>query len=392
MNILLVNNYWYIRGGAERVLFATKDMLEQAGHAVSVFGMHHPDNVVTDGYFVAQTDFDNISLWDVRKSIYNHEAKKLFVRCVDETEPDIIHAHNIYHHISFSICDVIRDADIPSVITMHDYKLISPQYRMFHHGHVDRSIMRSNYMRCLLSNCMESFPKSLVATQEALIRKQKKLDEVFSAYISPSKFLVDLATEAGLDASRLHHISNPYSGETSSTSPGDAVTFVGRLVEEKGPHLVLDAAKQLSTIPFRIVGDGPMRAQLEERVRKEKIKNCTFTGHLTGADLERALERARFVLVPSIWYENAPLAIIEAGAKGRVVLGSEIGGIPEMIPATMQFAAGDVDALARTVKRWWKKSDSQLQTAAATLQKRLMKIHDPEQYGHALEQIYRAIV
>ncbi|MBT3816756.1 MAG: glycosyltransferase family 1 protein, partial [Candidatus Magasanikbacteria bacterium] len=87
MKVLLVNKYWYIRGGAERLLFDTKKLLEQAGHEVFIFGMHHPENIIENKYFIPYIDYKNQGvIGKIRaglKSIYNKEAKKQFEQLVD---------------------------------------------------------------------------------------------------------------------------------------------------------------------------------------------------------------------------------------------------------------------------------------------------------------------
>ena len=171
MKILLVNKYWYARGGAERVVFLTKRVLEDAGHTVEVFGMKQKKNTLENEYFIDTIDYATGS-WMARimygiKSIYNVDAKKRFAKLVDDFAPDVIHFHNIYHQLSYALLDVVRAKNIPSVMTLHDYKMLSPNYTLFHHNTIDTSMLGGKYYRCLLHNAMGSWARSFFVMCEA---------------------------------------------------------------------------------------------------------------------------------------------------------------------------------------------------------------------------------
>ena len=149
MKVLLVNKYWYIRGGAERMVFVTKELLEKAGHEVEIFGMNHPDNIFSNDYFVDYLDYRKSKgikkIKSVCKTIYNKQAKENFARLVKDFRPDVVHFHNIYHQLSFSLLEVTKAQKIPTVMTLHDYKMISPNYSLYHHNKIDDSLCQLGY-------------------------------------------------------------------------------------------------------------------------------------------------------------------------------------------------------------------------------------------------------
>ena len=390
MRVLLVNKYWYLRGGTERVLFLTKKILEEAGHEVHIFGMHHEKNTVGDRYFADFVDLGTFSLSAIGKSIYNREAKQKFAEVLDEVQPDVVHFHNVYHQLSFSLLDALKGRHVRTVMTLHDYKMLSPNYTLFHHGKIDDGSLGRKYYRCLLNNCMESYGKSVVATIETYLRAVKGWQRQIDRYIAPSVFMKDLCVKAGWNEAAIKVVPNPIDIEVfpSHSRDGGYVAYIGRLSEEKGIETYVAAAKELPQIPFRIVGDGPLKKSLETYVVKEKIKNITFDGWVSGKELVTRMQEARIIVVPSVWYENCPLSMLEAMGAGRVVIGSDIGGITEHLPAELLVPPGDPRMLAKHVASWYSCSSQKRAFMGRRLQKRVAKKHSIKRYTEALMRVY----
>ena len=296
MKIILVNKYWYLRGGTERVVFLTKKILEDSGHTVAIFGPRNAKNDMENEYFCDAVSYDDAQPFGERlragvKSIYNTNARDAFDRLVRDFQPDIVHFHNIYHQLSFSLLDVTKKQDIPTVMTVHDYKLIAPNYLMYHHGAIDESIMGKRYYRCLLHNCMEHYGQSIAGTIEAYVRDGRSKKQGIDRYITPSVFARDLMIRAGYEADRLVTIPNPIDGAAYPFSPiteeAEGVGYVGRFETQKGLDVLLDAAKMMPTIPVVLIGDGPEKNHLQSRIQKESLQNVVIRNWESGETLQR---------------------------------------------------------------------------------------------------------
>lgn len=397
MKVLLVNKYWYPRGGAEVVAMMTKTLLEKAGHETAVFAMQHPKNEVTHELFPPEIDYRKDSLTKkVRnslKTISNGEAKFLFEKMVKEFQPDVVHFHNIYHQLSFALLEITKKYNIRAVMTLHDYKLLSPNYSLYHHGKIDTSIMGQKYYRCLLKNCLESIPESLIGTLEAYYRHWKKYHDMIDMYISPSEFLKTLFVQAGWRKEKIAVIRNPIELPTQTHSlnffeKNAPVTYIGRLSEEKGLDVLLQAAETTPEIQYAFVGTGPAEHHLRSVAIHKKMKHITFYGWKTGSELEALYQKARLFVLPSVWYENAPLGISEAKAHKKIVLASRIGGIPEMLAPEFLFTPGDSHDLAQKIKKWYYIPPHELEDIGQHLRDEVKKENDPNKYREALETVY----
>lgn len=399
MKILLVNKYWYLRGGSERIVFSTKELLEKAGHTVAVFGMKDSRNIFSNDYFIDEINFRKSKGIEKiivgLKSIYNFDAKKRFRHLVQEFQPDVIHFHNIYHQLSFSLLDVVKELHIPSVMTLHDYKMISPNYNLFHHGAIDESCIRGSYWKCLMKNCLENFSFSLIATIEAYLRQWKKWNQVIDAYICPSDFLKKKFIEAGWDENKLSTIVYPCIVPKVKyvKSENSNVVFFGRLSSEKGLHVLFEAAKKTPNINYKIIGIGPLYNELKNKITNKKISNVVLLGYKNGDELWSLVASAGVVVVPSIWYETGgPMTVAEALSIGVPVIASAIGSISEVLPQNLLVPPNDSSALAQKISEWFAKPEEEKENIMTELQKKTIQKYDPEQYLKKLEDLYRQVV
>ncbi|VAX11620.1 Putative glycosyltransferase [hydrothermal vent metagenome] len=168
-------------------------------------------------------------------------------------------------------------------------------------------------------------------------------------YISPSRFLKNKIKEMGFPfpVEHVFNCVNPESYLPSYDSESQEIVFFGRLSHEKGLLTLISAVKNLN-IALNIIGDGPQKIELEHYLQENKIKNVKLLGHKKGDELYNLVKRALFVVVPSEWYENNPRSVIEAFALGKPVIGSNIGGIPELIrdgETGLLYEMGDVSGL-----------------------------------------------
>lgn len=335
MKILQVNKFLYPKGGADKYCLMLINELSKR-HEVFAFGMSDEKNVIliNQEYFSQKLDYhqNGDSLKKAMRLIWNREAAQKFAKLLDKIKPDIIHAHNIYHQLSPSILKEARKRNIPVVMTLHDYKLICPNYLLFCKGKHCQKCLKGNYFHCLLNNCYESFFKSALATTESIIHNKilKSYQKGVKLFVAPSQYLKNLMLKAGFKDEKIIVLNNP-APETENNSEGSRLLYFGRLSKEKGVDLLLISLKDTNE-SLDIVGDGPLSNELKKLTQKLKLENrVTFHGHLEGEALLKIKREAKAVIVPSLWAENMSLVILESLALSKIVIASAMGGNPELI-------------------------------------------------------------
>lgn len=393
MRIVLVNKYWYERGGSERVLFLTKKLLEDAGHEVEIFGMKDEKNIFENEYFINNIDYTKArglqKITQAGNIICNKDAKEKFKKLLKDFAPDLVHFHNIYHQLSYSLVEATDEMHIPSVMTLHDYKMISPNYTMYHHGHIDDSIMSKKYYRCLLGNCMENFYKSFVFTLEAYWRVLHHIQEKITYYIAPSEFMKELCARAGIQE-KIEVISNPIPSEVfKKYKEKEYVGYTGRLSKEKGVEYLIAAARETPEIHYKIAGSGPDEARLKKLAKD--LHNVEFVGWLDGEELFRFIGEARLLVVPSVWYENYPYSILRPQQMGKVVIGSNLGGIPELLPENCLFEAKNISDMIERIRFWYMAPAKERTSLGKLFQKRIARENSQELYLEKIVDLYEKV-
>ncbi len=367
MRILLINKYHFLKGGAERAYFDMARILVSHGHKVAYFSMHHEKNLPTlwEPYFVESVDYGRTDLPFVQKLrmagriLWNNEANHKLENLLREFHPDIAHAHNIYHQLSPSILWTLKKHHVPIVMTLHDYKVISPNYSLFVRGKIWDHV---SGLRCMLDRCVkDSFSKSLVCALEQWLHQFIGSYKFVHIFVSPSIFLRDKFREHGF-AGRIEYLPNCLSPAIVTTEKyKDAANqhnflFFGRLSAEKAVEVLIQAFVVLpEEMTLDLVGDGPDRKRLEELVSTLGLtKRVHFHGLMFGDELERLKRQSFAVLIPSAWYENFPYVITESLQSGCLLIAARIGGIPERIVDTQNgflFQAGSAESLVEVIQK-----------------------------------------
>jgi glycosyltransferase involved in cell wall biosynthesis len=246
-------------------------------------------------------------------------------------KPDIAHLHNIYHHLSPNIIATLKKHGIPVVMTLHDYKVVCPAFKLFVKGAICEECRNRRFYWCVLKKCVQgSRLKSLLCALE--VSWHRRYYEMVDALISPSRFLKAKIAEMGFPK-RCRFIPNAASLENGSppaaVDPPQVICF-GRLVEEKGIHLLIEAMQGVPA-DCLIIGDGPKKEELQDLAAQTPDARIQFMDHQPFPLLQTIVRRATMVVIPSIWYENNPFSIIESFSMGIPVVAARIGGIPEMV-------------------------------------------------------------
>lgn len=367
----MIDKYYFIKGGAERYYFELSKLLTEKGHEVIPFSMQHPENFETpyESDFVSNIDFNNLSRIGklarapkiLGRIIYSKSARDKVARLIDKVKPDLVHLHMIDHQLSPSILHAFRDAGLPVIQTCHQYKLVCPSYRLFvmHKNKICEKCLHGQFYHAVLERChKESLGASAMVALESYVHRFMKIHDNIDLFHVPSQFLGEKLIEGGFPREKIWHnfytinlADYPYHPDSS-----DYIIYYGRLSEEKGVLTLLKAMQQLPEVKLRIVGDGPHRPVLEKFARQHELNNVEFLGNRGGDELISLVQNARFVVVPSEWYDNSPLVIYESFSMGKPVIASTLGGMPELVDDRengFHFEAGDAETLSRRIKELW---------------------------------------
>ena len=404
MKILSVNKFLYLKGGAEASLLLKARLLEEKGHKVNFFSMVHPDNIETPDtqYFVSRVDYENPGTFAEKakaaaRILYSIEARKNLARLIEDERPDIVHLHNIQHQISPSILHTLKKFNLPSVMTLHDYKVVCPVYTLFNKGELCEKCKGQKYFRCLFNKCSKnSFSKSFLMTLEMYIHhKILHIYDLVDVFISPSQFLKDKIVEMGFhrDIYLLPNFINIDEPLPSDTHDSKTIVYFGRISQEKGLFTLISAMKGLR-VQCKIIGTGPLTARLNSRIADEKIGNVILSGHKSGKELQNEINKSLCVVLPSEWYENNPRSVLETFALGKPVIGSRIGGIPELIADNrngLTFEPGNPEDLREKILYMIKNPDK-VRDMGKNARAFVEKNHAPEQYYQNLMELYKKAI
>ncbi|HLX65320.1 MAG TPA: glycosyltransferase family 4 protein [Planctomycetota bacterium] len=360
MRVLMANKFLYPRAGAETYMLTVAAELKARGHEVAFFGMEHPENTkLGTVQTIPLIEFGMrfgamIALKSVGRAAYNSLMKKTQRRldaCIESFKPDLIHAHNIYNQLSPSLF-VKHVEKIPVVMTVHDYKPICPNYSLFTRGETCTRCLTGGFGECVKNRCVQSsLIKSALAAASSLIHKLRHTyTRGYRRLISPSGFLKRQLVAGGIPEERVSVLNNFAAPAESCLPPGEGILYFGRLCREKGVHTLLDAYAAMSSPRpmLSIAGEGPLSDELKGMAARHGLNEIRWLGRIPPSEVARELDRCAVSVVPSVWYENCSMAILESLARGRPVIASDSGGNAELIRDGIDglvFRAGDADEL-----------------------------------------------
>lgn len=359
MRILLVNKYYYRRGGDCVYVLNLEEGLKKLGHEVAVFSMSHPSNIDTpwSHYFPSEVDFaqkKNI-FTALRRPFGTKDVANRFAAMVDEFRPDVVHFNNIHSQLSPIVVEVARKKGIRVVWTIHDYKLLCPRYDCLKGGVESCELCFEDKSHVLKNKCMKnSLIASVLAYGEAKKWNRERLENSTDIFVAPSEFMRSKLIKGGFNPDKVVTLLNSINTDLCkdfSFEKSDYYCFVGRLSHEKGIQTLLKAAGEL---PYKLilVGTGPLYSEL----KKYESDNIEFVGFKNWEEIKEIVSKARFSVVPSEWYEVFGLVNAESMCLGTPVLGANVGGIPELIVEGengMIFESRNIDDLKNKIELMW---------------------------------------
>jgi glycosyltransferase involved in cell wall biosynthesis len=355
MKVLLVNKFFYDHGGPETVLFATRDLLSARGHDVIDFAMQDARNRPSAyaAYFPPNMDLQSVrpTLTSARTALRfldSRVAAKEMRRLVRDTRPDVAHLHSINHQLTPSIIRVLRDEHVPMVMTLHDYKLVCPAYTMLANDRICEACSGGRFYRATTTRCRGGARSALLTAESYLQHRLLRSYRGVSLFLSPSRFLASKFSEMGFrhPIEVLPNPALPIPADEPQPARGEHFLFVGRAAPEKGIATLCRAA-MAANVRVRIAGDGPELAALMREFGGSE--NIDFAGRVDPVRAQALMRKALAVVVPSEWYENQSMVILEALGRGTPVIASNIGGNPELVidgETGLTHIPGDVADLA----------------------------------------------
>lgn len=346
MRILLIHNRYQQPGGEDVVFRAEFDLLSAHGHTVDTLEFNNDQ--IQSGWEKLLTGLH---------SLYNPVSAKVLKQKIRAYQPDIIHLHNFFPVGSPSLLFVANAADIPVVMTLHNYRLVCPSAILYTDGGIYEksinhifpwdAIKRGVYRD---SRIQTALVVATTGVHKLLGTWRNKVDK----YLVLTEFARSIFINSSLKLRPEQVVVKVNSVPDCGPGPverQEQLLFIGRLTPEKGIKVVIEAAIK-AKFSLHIIGDGPLRSLVEQTVAAFPF--ITYTGFSTRETVAVALQNSLAVIVASTWYEGMPMVIAEAFAAATPVVASRLGGPGELVQHEsngLHFEPGNADDLIRQVKR-----------------------------------------
>ena len=386
----MVNKFLYHCGGSETYIFKLGNYLMEQGHEVQYFGMFDKRNTVGNrvNAYTKNMDFHNGSMLSKItypiKTIYSIEARKKIRLVLDDFQPDVVHLNNFNYQLTPSIIlEIVKwrkknKRKCKIIFTAHDYNLVCPNH-MCRNPNTNENCEKclgGHFINCVKGKCIHgSRVKSLIGALEATFWKINGAYKYIDHVVCISKFEESILKKNNYLCKKTSNIYNFTAYEKPANYPpkSDYVLYYGRYTEEKGVNSLIEACKRLKDIHFVFAGSGSLENNISS------IGNIKNVGFQNGNALLELIQCARFVVVPSEWYEPFGLTIIESQSQGTPVIGSRIGAIPELIHDNVDgllFEPGNVDDIVNKLSYLWRNTEINNRFIEACKEKEIKKISD----------------
>ena len=342
MIIVHAHKYFHSQDGASRYMQGLMRLEERAGHTVVPFAMRDPRNDPTpwSRYFVSSLDTSRVvwgaaALQQFSRARWSREAEAKMGELLDDVQPDVVHAHNLYTHLSPSPLAACKARGVPVVMTVNDYGIVSANYMLWN----GRRPMDPRHAGVLAST-RSHFAKGSYAASFALAslfafgRTWRLYRDLVDMFVPCSNFVREALIAVGYPADRIavvNLLAEPLLVDDAYPAErrGDFVLFAGRLETYKGAHVLIEAMRGMRGVPLKIAGTGPAEAALREAAKG--MSNVEFLGFVGSHRLWDLMRRAACLVVPSLWNEPFGLVAVEAMAQSTTVIVSDRGGLPEIV-------------------------------------------------------------
>lgn len=396
MKILLVNKFHYLNGGSEKYYFELGKLLKRHENEVAYFSMEDDRNIRTGDkeYFVKKFDLNNGSKLKALDVIYSKDNYKKMENAIKEFRPDVIHFNNFQRQLSASVVEAGWNAKIPMIFTAHDMEAVCPNKDMLYNERICDDCITKGYMSCIKKKCIKNSKlKSILGVIEMKYYKLHSIYEKFDCIVSPSEFMKRCLLDGGVKNQNIEVIHN-FSNATNCNNEinGDYIFYFGRISKEKGIFNLISAVKKCDEVKLLIAGTGPEEEKIKKYIKENKMESrVVLLGYLNQDEIRERIEKCRFVVIPSIWYENCPYSIIETLEIGKPIIASEIGGIPELVENEkngLLYRYDSVDDLADKINELYYDQEKINKMKEASKNKFKME-HTEDVYYQKIMKVYR---
>ena len=351
MKILLIHNFYRSGnpGGEDNVVRQERALLERAGHEVVLYDRCNDEVDERDAVAAARTAL---------RMGWSHRSHREVTALIRRERPDVAHVHNTFPLVTPSVYAAAREAGVPVVQTLHNYRWLCTAATFYRNDAVCEQCGPTRIGPALRHRCYRGslIGSAAVAFAQRRAWRDGSYAHAIDAYITLSRFAAARFVAAGLDPARVHVKPNFVDdSDPPGTGDGGYVVYAGRLSTEKGLLTLLDAWRGLRDVPLRIVGDGPLLAELRARAAREGLP-VEFLGLRPREEVRAVIGGAARLVLPSQWFEGLPLVLVESYARGTPVVAARIGSLAELVVPDrtgLQFRAGDASELAARVRELW---------------------------------------
>lgn len=334
--ILNISQNHYVRGGSDRYFFTMAELLQKHGNKVIPFTAANSKNDPSEWeqYFPRAADFENPGPIDLLRFIYSRPAVKSIEKLLQDAVINIAHFHIYYGKLTASILGSLKKAGIPLIQTLHEYKITCPVYSHLSKDEICEDCEGKHFWRAIPKRCNRgSLARTFLSVTESYVSRHLGSVEKFDHFISVSHFLRKKMIQYGMPEDKISTIHNftDVSNFTPNFSTGDYILYFGRVHKSKGVFTLIEAAAPLKQVQLYIVGDGEAMPEVQQYVEQNSCEHIHLLGFKQGDELQELIRNSICTVLPSEWYENCPMSVLESYAYGKPVIGADIGGIPELI-------------------------------------------------------------
>ena len=388
MRVLVVHNFYQQWGGEDECAIQETNLLKAHGHEVDLLSRHNDEIKKLSKLRMGALFFE--PTWSPKSFRVTCQAIKSF-------KPDVIHCHNFFPLISPAIIYAASKYNVPVVQTLHDWRLLCPTGWLFRNGKVceeciDKTLLSGIRYRCYHESSIQT---ASVALMLATHRTLKTWDRRIDAYIALTEHGKAKFVQGGLPAEKIHIRPNFFPQTPNIEMPRrEYALFVGRLSEEKGIKILLEAWQYLPEIPLVIVGDGNLMPWAKSFIQDRKINNVRLVGFVPLDEVLEYQKKAMFLVMPSVWYETFGRVILEAYSVGTPVIASRLGAMAELVDegsTGLCFTPGDATDLQSKVNYAMNNRDT-LAVWGMNARRKLLEQYSPDVAYEKLMCIYGHVI
>jgi glycosyltransferase involved in cell wall biosynthesis len=345
LRILIVHNDYQMIGGEYIAVKNQAQLLEQYGHDVIFYGRSN-EEIKNYSFREKMIFFPN--------ALFSRRTYQEIDRLIASEKPDVAHVHNVFPLISPSVYQALKDANVPIVQTIHNFRFLCPNALFYTHEQICERCKHGNTLHAIRWKCYrQSYTLSALYALSIGWHRHRNTFQQIDRYIALTEFGARKLQEAGLAcADKISVLGNflptpiPHPGSFHRRDP--YVVYLGRLSPEKGVDVLVKAMRGITQLRLKIAGDGPEVDKLHRLVQQQGLSHIDFVGYVSGEQKWDLLRNAKALIFPSVWYEQFPITILESFAVGTPVIASNVGSLPHIVHDTQNgllFESGQADNL-----------------------------------------------